>query len=437
MKSMKFYADVHLHSHYSRATSKDLNLEHLALWAQRKGIQVVGTGDFVHPGWFKELREKLEPAEPGFFKLKAAYADLTQNEVSAPCQGQVRFMLSCEISNIYKKDDKVRKVHNVIFAPSFEAAAKVQAKLGGIGNISSDGRPILGLDSRDLLEIVLESDPLSYLIPAHIWTPWFSAMGSKSGFDRMDECFGDLSGHIFAVETGLSSDPPMNWRLSQLDPYVLVSNSDAHSPPKLGREATIYDTEFSYQGIYRALSDRGDKGLVGTIEFFPEEGKYHYDGHRDCRLRLHPAETIKNKGLCPKCGKPVTVGVMARVEELADHPEGRTSPNSRPYVSLIPLAEIIADAKGMGVNAQGVQKIFFEMLRKLGNEIFILREAPLERIKKLSGSLIAEGIRRVREKQVQIAAGYDGEYGTIRIFSSEERELPEEQMTLFRSTVNF
>src|SRR3989338_4698084 len=419
---MRFYADVHLHSHYSRATSPHLNLEYLWVWAQIKGIQVVGTGDFTHPKWLKELKEKLEPAEEGLFKLKPVLEKKMERELPPACKGTVRFMLSCEISNIYKRLDKVRKVHNVMFAPSFAAAEKIQAKLGDIGNISSDGRPILGLDSRDLLEITLESDPLSYFIPAHIWTPWFSALGSKSGFDRMTDCFADLSKHIFAVETGLSSDPLMNWRLSQLDPYVLVSNSDAHSAPKLGREATLYDTELSYAGIYKALSDPQDKGLIGTIEFFPEEGKYHYDGHRVCETRLHPRDTIKNKGLCPKCGKPVTVGVMARVEELADHPEGRKPPRWRPYYSLIPLPEIIAEAKGCGANSKGVEQIFFTMLNKLGNEISILREAPLERIQKAAGPFIAEGIRRMREGKVDIAAGYDGEYGIINIFSDQERE---------------
>lgn len=428
---MKFYTDVHLHSHYSRATSPNLNLEYLSLWAQIKGIQVVGTGDFVHPGWLKELKEKLEPAEDGLFKLKPQYEKLTAKDVPPSCQGAVRFMLSCEISNIYKRLDKVRKVHNVIFAPSFAAAERIQAKLGDIGNISSDGRPILGLDSRDLLEITLESDKLSYLIPAHIWTPWFSAMGSKSGFDRMEDCFADLTKHIFAVETGLSSDPLMNWRLSQLDPYVLVSNSDAHSPPKLGREATAYDTELSYAAIYRALSDPKDKGLVGTIEFFPEEGKYHYDGHRDCKTRLHPRETIKNKGLCPKCNKGVTVGVMARVEELADHLEGRKSPRARPYANLIPLPEIIGDAKGVGAGSKSVEQDFNKLLHKLGNEIFILKDAPLQDVKKVAGALVAEGIRRVRASEVKIAAGYDGEYGKINIFSQEEREISEEQFILF------
>lgn len=428
---MKFYADLHIHSHFSRATSKDLDLEHLNFWAQLKGINVVGTGDFVHPGWLKELKEKLEPAEPGLFRLKKEFSRTLERDLPAKCRSEVRFLLACEISNIYKRADKVRKVHNLIYAPSFEAADKIQAKLGSIGNISSDGRPILGLDSRDLLEITLESGPLSYLVPAHIWTPWFSALGSKGGFDKMTDCFADLSKHIFAVETGLSSDPLMNWRLSQLDEYVLVSNSDAHSPPKLGREATIFDTEFSYEGIYRALSDRNDKGLKGTIEFFPEEGKYHYDGHRDCGTRLHPEQTAKYKGLCPKCGKPVVVGVMARVEELADHKEGRKSPLWRPYHSLVTLPEIISNAKGVGPNSQAVQTAFFETLHKLGNEMSILLDLPVSEISRAAGPLIAEGVKRMRESKVEIAAGYDGEYGTIKIFSEEERETSEDQLTLF------
>lgn len=429
---MKFYADLHLHSYYSRATSKNLNLEYLSLWAQMKGIRVVGTGDCVHPGWLKELKEKLEPAETGLFKLKQERAASVEREIPPACRAPVRFMLTCEISNIYKRLDKVRKIHNIIFVPGFDAAEKIQARLNRIGNLASDGRPILGLDSRDLLEIVLESDPLSYLIPAHIWTPWFSAMGSQSGFDRMADCFADLASRVFAVETGLSSDPPMNWRLSQLDPYVLVSNSDAHSPAKLGRESTVYDTECSYPAVYRALSDPKDKGLIGTVEFFPEEGKYHYDGHRNCRARLHPRETIKNAGLCPACGKPVTVGVMSRVEALADHPDGRKSPRWRPYARLIPLPEIISDAKGVGPNSKGVQAIFRNMLNTFGNEMFILRDAPIDEIKKASGPLIAEGIRRVRHEEVEIAAGYDGEYGTVKIFSPSERGTAQDQLTLFQ-----
>ena len=432
---MKFYTDLHLHSHFSRATSKNSNLEYLWLWAQLKGIHVIGTGDFTHPGWMKELQEKLEPAEEGLFKLKKEYTKKVEHELPASCKGEVRFMLTVEVSNIYKRHDKVRKVHNLVFAPHFQAAENIRLKLDCIGNLRADGRPILGLDSHDLLEIVLESDPLSYLIPAHIWTPWFSMLGSKGGFDSVEQCFGDLTKHIFALETGLSSDPLMNWRLSRLDNYVLVSNGDAHSPPKIGREATIYDTELSYPAIYKALSDPvNDKGLLGTVEFFPEEGKYHYDGHRVCQTRLHPKETIDNKGLCPVCGKPVTVGVMARVEELADHEKGRKSPRWRPYYSLIPLPEIIGDAKGVGPNTKTVNTVFYKMLHKLGGEMFILNDAPIDAIKKASDSLIAEGIRRVRDGEVNIAAGYDGEYGKISIFTQSQRKeqvMNKDQLTLF------
>ena len=428
---MRFYADLHIHSHYSRATSKQLNLEHLFLWAQMKGIHVVGTGDFVHPQWFAELQEKLEPAEEGLFKLKPQYAGLTEAQVPSGCRQPVRFMLTVEISNIYKRLDKVRKVHNLIFAPDFEAARKIQSRLETIGNIRSDGRPILGLDSRDLLEIVLESHPQAYLIPAHIWTPWFSALGSKGGFDRMEDCFGDLTGHVFAAETGLSWDPAMNWRLSQLDPFILISNSDAHSPQKLGREANIFNTEFSYPGIYRALSDRNDPGLEGTIEFFPEEGKYHYDGHRDCRVRMHPQETLDRQGLCPKCGKPVTIGVMARVEELADRASGVKSARWRPFHHLISLPEIIAEAKNCGPAAKAVEAGYAQLLNKCGNELFILREAPLPAIEKAGGDLIAEAVDRMRRGEVDIAAGYDGEYGKIHIISAQQRKAVSGQLTLF------
>lgn len=419
---MKFYADLHLHSHYSRATSKQLNLEYLSQWAQFKGITVVGTGDFVHPGWLNELREKLEPAEPGLFRLKKEYQSKTQAEVPKACIAEVRFMLTAEISNIYKRLDKVRKIHNVVFAPSFDAALKIQAKLETIGNIRSDGRPILGLDSRDLLEIVLNSDPFAFLIPAHIWTPWFAVLGSKGGFDSIDDCFADLTPHIFAVETGLSSDPTMNWRLKQLDRFVLVSNSDAHSPPKLAREANLFDTELSYPAMYRAWKDHDDKGFLGTIEFFPEEGKYHYDGHRACHMRLHPRETAQHDGICPVCGKPVTVGVMARVEALADRPEGEKPPRWRPYTNLIPLPEVIAEAYGKKAGTKGVEQTFMRMLKQLGNELHVLQDAPLEDITKYAGPVVAEGLRRVRSGEVKIAAGYDGEYGTIHLFTPEERK---------------
>lgn len=418
---MLFHADLHLHSHFSRATSKNLNLEYLSKWAQLKGIRVVGSGDFVHPAWMAELEEKLEPAEEGLFKLKPEYERTIQDEVPSACRAPVRFMLTVEISNIYKRLGRVRKVHNVLFAPGFDAAKKIQARLDTIGNIRSDGRPILGLDSRDLLEITLESDPMAYLIPAHIWTPWFSALGSKGGFDRIEDCFGDLTPHIFAVESGLSSDPMMNWRLTQLDPYVIVSNSDAHSPPKLGRETTLYETECTYPSIYQALSDPDNQGLVGTVEFFPEEGKYHYDGHRKCQTRLHPRETIALDGCCPVCNKPVTVGVMARVEELADRPEGVKAPRWRPYHSLIPLPEIIGEAKRVGAKSKSVDVLFQSMLARLGSEFHILMETPLEDIEPVAGPLIAEGIRRMRAREVAILPGYDGEYGIIKLFEDKER----------------
>ncbi len=430
---MKFIADLHVHSKYSRATAKNLDLENLYLWAQYKGIHVVGTGDFVHPKWFKELEEKLEPAENGLFKLKDQFAKPIDAQIPSSCRGQVRFLLTVEISNIYKRPKlgKVRKVHNLIWAPSMQAAQKIQTKLGAIGNINSDGRPILGLDSYDLLKITLDADPKNIFVPAHIWTPWFSALGSMGGFDSMADAFGDLTQHIFAVETGLSSDPPMNWRLNQLDDFILVSNSDAHSPAKLGREANIFDTEFSYEGIYKALADKNDKGLVSTIEFFPEEGKYHYDGHRACQVRWHPKESIKHKDICSVCGKPITVGVMARVEKLADRPQGTKSKRWRPYHNIVALPSLIAEAKEIGPASKAVQETYMNVLSKLGNEFYILLDCPLADIKRAAGDVLAEGVNRMRQGKVSIAAGYDGEFGTIKIFGSEEREHIEQQLALF------
>ncbi len=427
---MPFHADLHLHSHYSRATSKNLNLEHLYKWAQLKGIRVVGTGDFVHPGWMDELEEKLQPAEEGLFRLKPEHESAMQDQVPAACRAPVRFMLTVEISNIYKRLGRVRKVHNIILAPGFEAAKTIQARLGAIGNIRSDGRPILGLDSRDLLEITLETDPMACLIPAHVWTPWFSALGSRGGFDLISDCYGDLTEHIFAVETGLSSDPLMNWRLEQLDPYVLVSNSDAHSPGKLGRETTLFDTSCSYPAIYSALSDPEDDGLTGTVEFYPEEGKYHYDGHRKCRRRMHPRETIAEKGICPDCGKPVTVGVMARVEELADREEGKKPARWRHFFSVIPLPEIIGEAKQVGPGTKTVDTIYQAMVSRLGSELDILLEIPEDDIAQVAGPLIAEGIRRMRIGEVDILPGYDGDYGVIKLFNPADRLGGDRQIAL-------
>lgn len=427
---MPFHTDLHLHSHYSRATSKNLNLEHLYRWAQLKGIRVVGTGDFVHPGWMDELEEKLQPAEEGLYRLKPELEKAMDDQVPAACRAPVRFMLTVEISNIYKRLGRVRKVHNIILAPGFEAAKSIQARLGAIGNIQSDGRPILGLDSRDLLEITLETDPMACLIPAHVWTPWFSALGSRGGFDLISDCYGDLTEHVFAVETGLSSDPLMNWRQQQLDAYVLISNSDAHSPGKLGRETTLFDTSCDYPAIYSALSDPEDEGLTGTVEFYPEEGKYHFDGHRKCGRRMHPRETVAANGRCPDCGRDVTVGVMARVEELADREEGKKSPRARHFFSVIPLPEIIGEAKQVGPGTKTVDTVYQAMVSRLGSELDILLDIPEDDIAQVGGTLVAEGIRRMRVGEVDILPGYDGAYGVIKLFNPEDRLGGDTQIAL-------
>ncbi|MGE5841425.1 MAG: endonuclease Q family protein, partial [Deltaproteobacteria bacterium] len=343
---MRFIADLHIHSHFSRATSKSLVPEDLFVWAQKKGITVIGTGDFTHAGWLSELEEKLEPAETGLYQLKPDLQKAVSNRVPGSCTSPVRFLLSGEISCIYKRAGRTRKVHHVILMPDFESARELNDRLSRIGNLKSDGRPILGLDSRDLLEIVLEASDRSFFIPAHIWTPWFSLFGSNSGFDTIEDCFGDLIGHIHALETGLSSDPDMNRRLSALDDYLLVSNSDAHSPEKLGREANLFDTPLDYDSLVRAMREK--KGFEGTIEFFPEEGKYHHDGHRKCRVSLHPLETRRLGGVCPECSKPVTVGVLHRVYELADR---QTRKFSKPFYSIIPLPEILSEILGCGPSA--------------------------------------------------------------------------------------
>ena len=417
---MRFHADLHIHSKYSRATSKHCDLEHLAFWARRKGIAVVGTGDFTHPAWLAELKDKLVPAEPGLFRLRPDIEQEIERKLPAICRGPVRFMLSVEISTIYKKGERTRKIHHLIYAPDFEAADRMAGRLGRIGNIASDGRPILGLDSRHLLEITLESSPDAYLVPAHIWTPWFAMLGSRSGFDTVTECYGDLAEHIFAVETGLSSDPPMNWRISFLDRYRLVSNSDAHSPAKLGREATLFDTELDYFALRRAL-ETGD-GYVGTVEFFPEEGKYHLDGHRKCGTRLTPDETLRNDGRCTVCGEPVTVGVMHRVDALADRPETDAPPpaTAGEVMSLVPLPEIISEVSGVGPASQKVERSYDRLVAALGSELSILETVPVEDIGRAESSVLAEAISRLRAGKVIRDAGYDGEYGTIRLFEAEE-----------------
>ena len=418
---MEFVADLHIHSHFSRATSRQLDLEHLWVWAQRKGIAVVGTGDFTHPGWMAEIRDRLVPAGGGLFTLRPELCRDLQEQVPPSCRGEVRFMLTVEISNIYKYDGRTRKVHNLICLRNLEAAEAFGQALGRIGNIRSDGRPILGLDSRDLLEIALSCSDDAVLIPAHIWTPWFSSLGSKSGFDSIEACYRDLSDHIFAVETGLSSDPPMNWRLSMLDRYCLVSNSDAHSPAKLGREANLFHCDLSYEAIFAALRDPGAGGFGGTLEFFPDEGKYHLDGHRKCGVRLTPSETRELDGLCPACHKPVTMGVMYRVDELADRPHGARPPGAAPFESLVGLGEVLGDVIGVGPNSKAVARAADGLLRELGPELTVLRRVPGEELERAGGGALAEAVRRVRAGEVEIAGGYDGEYGVVRLLDDEER----------------
>ena len=428
---MLFAIDVHLHSRYARATSRDLNPENLHRWSALKGITVVGTGDYTHPAWFGELREKLEPAEEGLFRLKPALSKSVDAKLPNSCRGEVRFMLSVEISSIYKKNGRTRKVHNVVILPDFEAVEGLNARLGAIGNLNADGRPILGLDSRDLLEICLEVCADVLFIPAHIWTPHFAALGASSGFDSLEECFEDLLPHIFAVETGLSSDPPMNWRLSALDAFAIVSNSDAHSPQKLAREATCFDTELSYPAIRSALKERDPQRFTGTLEFYPEEGKYHYDGHRKCAVRWKPAQTLAAAGICPRCGHRLTVGVLHRVELLADRPEGAEPEIARPCEYLVPLPEVIGAALGVGPQSKKVRGIYEKLLAALGPELEILRSRPIEAIARCDEPLVAEGVRRMRTGELEILPGYDGEYGTIQIFGDEDREQLRGQTFLF------
>nr|WP_302651531.1 UvrD-helicase domain-containing protein [uncultured Agathobaculum sp.] len=419
-----YIADLHIHSRFSRATSRDGDAPHLDWWARRKGIGLIGTGDFTHPAWRAELHEQLEPAGAGVYTLKEAYRLPHAQPGEAP-----RFAVTGEISSIYKRHGKTRKVHNLILLPSLEAADELAARLEAVGNIHSDGRPILGMDSRDLLELTLDACPDAEFIPAHIWTPHFSMFGAFSGFDSMEECFDDLTPHIHAVETGLSSDPPMNWRVSALDGLTLVSHSDAHSPSKLGREADLIEGERDYPSLMRAL--RTGEGFCGTIEFFPEEGKYHLDGHRNCGVCLTPAETAARSGLCPVCGKKLTIGVEHRVEELADRPVGFRPEHAKPFESLAPLPEAIAASTGASPTAKKTVQRYEHMLAELGNEFAILRDTPIADIEAAAGPCVAEGIRRLRAGEVQRHAGYDGAYGTITLLTPAEIEQISGQMSLF------
>ena len=408
---MKMIADLHIHSRFSMATSKEGTPENLDFWARKKGISLIGTGDFTHPVWREELKERLVSEGNGLYRLKDAY--VKEESRKFPGEG-TRFVVSGEISSIYKKNGKTRKVHNVILLPSLEAADSMAQRLEKIGNIHSDGRPILGLDSHDLLEMMLDVCPEGILIPAHIWTPHFSVLGAKSGFDSVEECFEELAPYIHVLETGLSSDPAMNWRISKLDRYQLVSNSDAHSPSKLGREANLLDIDCSYEGLYRAIQT--GEGLEGTVEFFPEEGKYHFDGHRKCGVSLSPVEAERLGGICPVCGKKLTMGVDHRVEQLADRAEGFVKKDGKKYESLVPLPEVISACMGYSTASKKVQGCFEQMIQTLGTEFDILRNVPSEDIKSCAGERIAEGIENVRTGNVKRIPGYDGEYGKIELF---------------------
>jgi uncharacterized protein (TIGR00375 family) len=414
----KFIADFHIHSKYSRATSPRMDLENLDKWAKIKGIKVLGTGDFTHPEWLKNLKEKLEPDETGLFKILNS-------------KNGTRFILTTEISCIYSKNGKVRKIHIIIFASDFTTVKKINAELSKIGNLKADGRPILGLDAKELAKIVLNISEDCLIVPAHCMTPWFSLFGSKSGFDSLEECFEEYSKYIFSVETGLSADPKMIWRMPDGRKITLISNSDAHSLQKIGREANVFDIDLNYKAIAETIKSKDPKRFLYTVEFFPEEGKYHFDGHRLCNVVFSPNESKKHNNLCPVCRRPLTIGVLSRVEKLADRPTEFTSPNAIPFKSLVPLGEIISEVLGAGVETKKVEKEYKNLIEKFGSEFSILLETPISDLKTATLSDIAEGISRVRQGKVKVAPGYDGVYGKVKIFSEQEKKEIARQGMLF------
>jgi len=430
---MRFVADLHIHSKFSRATSRDMTFDTLACWGRLKGLQLVATGDFTHPEWFFLTKEKLEPAGNGFLRLKAK-PQPPEGPLRAFAYGRddVQFILSTEVSLIYSKKGKVRKVHLIILLPDLASAEKLNAKLGGLGNLRSDGRPILGLDAKQMAKIAFDTCPGAVVIPAHIWTPWFSLFGANSGFDTIEECFEELTPRIFALETGLSSDPAMNWRLSALDRFALVSNSDAHSPSRLGREANVFDTEFSYQGLVTALKRRDPSQFLRTIEFFPEEGKYHYDGHRKCGVVFSPQESKRANDLCPVCGKKLTIGVMHRVDELADRAEAGPEPHRVPYQNVIPLNEVIGEALGKSAESQAAWDTYFRFVQEFGSEHRILSDVPVSELGRLAPGEVSRGLELMRKGRVKIEPGHDGFYGKISLFGADpESDAASGQLTLF------
>ncbi len=408
---MRFIADFHIHSKYSRATSPGMEVSTLAKWAKKKGIGLIGTGDFTHPIYFQSLKAQLEPVGNGLFQLKGGRDDC-------------RFILTAEVSNIFSQGGRLRKIHNLIFAPSFEVVERINERLGSLGKLASDGRPIFGFPARDLVKMVMDISPDCLIVPAHAWTPWFSVFGANSGFDSIEECFGDEARHIYAIETGLSSNPAMNWRCSSLDRITLISNSDAHSPGKIGREANLFDCNLSYGDLLDVIRKKDKKRFLSTIEFFPEEGKYHFDGHRECDISMSSGETKINGDICPVCSKRITVGVMHRVEDLADRKEGFIPDNSIPFKSLIPLEEIISEALGRGTGTQSVNREHERLISEAGNEFKILLDLSREDLSVFVPPKILEGIIRVREGRVKIIPGYDGLYGKIKIFDDNGDKIP-------------
>jgi len=416
---MRFIADFHIHSKFSRATSKDMEVETLARWAKKKGIALLGTGDFTHPTYFAELRSKLEPLGNGLFKLKKGD------------QG-IHYILTTEVSNIYTQNGKVRRIHTLIFAPGFEVVEAIRSKLGNLGKLSSDGRPIFSFAAKELAKMILDISGDCLIIPAHAWTPWFSIFGANSGFDSIEECFGELSPHIRAIETGLSSDPEMNWRLSALDAITLISNSDSHSPSRLGREANAFDCALDYREITETIRKKDRRKLLFTIEFFPEEGKYHYDGHRQCGVIFSPSQTKANQYLCPSCHKKLTIGVMHRVEELADRPEGFIPKNAIPSIHLIPLEEIVAGALGVRVGSKAVEAEYERLIETGGSEFRILLDGTPDELASFVPPNILDGIVRMRQGKVSIIPGHDGVYGKIDLFPERQGgEESKEQLKLF------
>jgi len=408
---MTYICDLHIHSKYSRACSKALTLENIDKWAKIKGINIVGTGDFTHPAWIKDIENKLEETKPGLYQLKGSKTGTF-------------FMITTELACIYKQGDKARRLHICILAPNISFAKKLIQKLEDKGcNLKADGRPIIGLSAKELLKICLEIDERHLTVPAHAWTPWFAIFGSKSGFDSIKECYEELSPHIYAIETGLSSDPPMNWRLTALDKITLVSNSDAHSLPNLGREANVLEfDEISYEEIYQIIKNQDKKKFLYTIEFFPEEGMYHYDGHRECKISMSPKETKKNKGICPYCKKLLTIGVLSRVDNLCDRDENTIKNiDFIPYKSLIPLQEIIADVLSVGKQSKKVQAEYFNLVEQGGNEFNVLLNLSENQLNEITSKHISEAIVRVRQGKVKLTPGFDGQYGKIEIFSFKEK----------------